>query len=158
MDNKTLQPTYFYAGFWIRLVASIVDDIFIIMAGGFLSYVINFILYFSTYGLHPFSSSFERFGLFPVIIVISWLYNSLLMSSNWQATFGMRAVGIMVIDEDTGKKIPFAQATMRYFSSYISYFIFCIGYIMIAFSRRRQALHDKIAGTYVVYKNPARFP
>ncbi|PGZ87918.1 MULTISPECIES: RDD family protein [unclassified Bacillus (in: firmicutes)] len=40
----------------------------------------------------------------------------------------------------------------RWLAQVVSSFILFIGYIMIAFSNRKTALHDKLANTYVVYK------
>jgi uncharacterized RDD family membrane protein YckC len=78
-----------------------------------------------------------------------WLYEAWLTSSEWQATLGKRALGIAVTGVD-GSRISFARATGRYFAKWISAFIFGIGYIMAAFTERKQALHDMIADTLVI--------
>ncbi|MDX6593454.1 MAG: hypothetical protein QOJ13_2650 [Gaiellales bacterium] len=65
------------------------------------------------------------------------------------ATLGRRALGIKVTDVE-GNRITFARATGRYFAKILSALTLLIGYIMAAFTARKQALHDLIAGTLVV--------
>ena len=56
---------------------------------------------------------------------------------------------IYVTDLD-GKRITFAKATGRYFAKILSGLFLLVGYIMAAFTDRKQALHDKLAGTLVL--------
>ena len=80
-------------------------------------------------------------------IVCIWLYFALQESSESQATIGKRAMNIYVTDLQ-GRRISFGQATGRHFSRILSGF-FAIGYIMVAFTEKRQGLHDLIANTLV---------
>ena len=73
-------------------------------------------------------------------------------SSSRQATVGKMATGIVVTDM-TGKKISFAKATGRHFAKIISGVILLIGFIMIAFTQKKQGLHDIIADCLVVKKD-----
>ncbi len=61
------------------------------------------------------------------------------------------AVGMKVIDEH-GQRISFGRATGRYFAKILSTLILFIGFIMAGFDSKKQALHDKLATTFVVYK------
>ena len=70
-------------------------------------------------------------------------------SSSKQGTLGKMAIGIKVTDLE-GKRITFGRATGRHFGKYLSYFTMYIGYLMAAFTQKRQALHDIIAGTLVL--------
>lgn len=79
----------------------------------------------------------------------AWLYKALLESSAWQATLGKKLFSIKVTDLD-GNRIGFGRATGRFFAQLLSQISFTIGYLMAAFTERRQALHDMIAGTIVV--------
>jgi uncharacterized RDD family membrane protein YckC len=72
-----------------------------------------------------------------------------MMSSEWQATVGKRVMSIVVTDIE-GKRITFARATGRHFAKYISAALLGIGFIIAAFTARKQALHDMIAETLVV--------
>jgi uncharacterized RDD family membrane protein YckC len=65
------------------------------------------------------------------------------------------ALGIVVTDLE-GRRISWGRANARYWSKFISALIFLIGYIMAGFTQKKQALHDMIAGTLVVVKDPYR--
>ncbi len=83
-------------------------------------------------------------------IVGIWLYFALQESSARQATVGKRAMNIYVADLQ-GRRISFGQATGRHFSKILSS-ILAIGYIMVAFTEKKQGLHDLIASTVVLRK------
>ncbi len=78
----------------------------------------------------------------------SWLYEAVMLSSSRQATLGKMAVSLKVTDL-AGNRLSFGRATGRHFAKYISGATLGIGYIMVAFTDRHQALHDMIAGTLV---------
>jgi len=78
-----------------------------------------------------------------------WLYEAFMLSSEWQATVGKRAMSIVVTGMDGGR-ISFARATGRHFAKYVSAFIIGIGFFMAAFTARKQALHDMMAETLVI--------
>jgi uncharacterized RDD family membrane protein YckC len=88
----------------------------------------------------------------PIYLSLSWLYFAFFESSNKKATIGKMALEIEVVDANS-KKISFLRATVRYWSKIISAVILGIGFIMAAFTEDKQALHDKIANTYVVNKD-----
>ena len=77
----------------------------------------------------------------------------MLESGSARATWGKRALGIMVTDLDGGR-ISFWRALGRNLGKLISALLLCFGYLMAAFTRRKQALHDMMAGTLVVVGNP----
>ncbi|HET6553779.1 MAG TPA: RDD family protein [Dyella sp.] len=81
--------------------------------------------------------------------VLVWLYFALCESSPWQGTLGKRALGIRVTGLQ-GERISFLRATGRYFAKIPSAMIFCIGFLMVAWTQRRQGLHDLIAQTLVL--------
>jgi uncharacterized RDD family membrane protein YckC len=81
-------------------------------------------------------------------VVLDWLYSALLESSSRQATVGKMALGLIVTDME-GQRISFGRATARAFAKYISCFALFIGFIMVAFTEKKQGLHDLIAGTLV---------
>ncbi len=83
-------------------------------------------------------------------LLITWLYHAYLESSSWQATIGKRVMSLYVTDLN-GQPISFLNATGRHFAKIVSGLIpLFLGYIMAAFTERRQALHDMIAGTLVL--------
>jgi uncharacterized RDD family membrane protein YckC len=136
-----------YAGFWYRFAAYLVDAIILSVAQLILASI-----FFA--GRVAYYRIWSFFLFVPYTIVstaIGWLYFALFQSSEWQATPGKKVMGIVVIDYDE-KRISFGRATGRYFAKIISGLILCIGYIMIAFTEKKQGLHDMIAETLVIRK------
>jgi uncharacterized RDD family membrane protein YckC len=119
-----------YAGFWERVVAILIDAIIVSAASGTAVIV--------TFG-HGLALGF----------LAPWLYEAFMMSSEWQATVGKRVMSIVVTDLQ-GNRISFARATGRHFAKYLSTFLLGIGFLMVAFTAKKQALHDIIAETLVV--------
>jgi len=87
-----------------------------------------------------------------LLVLGRWLYTATFQSSRWQATPGKRVLSVIVTDVG-GARISFARATARYFATYLSN-ILLIGYLMQPFTRKRQTLHDRLAGTLVVDVSP----
>jgi uncharacterized RDD family membrane protein YckC len=88
-------------------------------------------------------------GLYVLPFLMRWAYFTFFTASSWQATPGKRAVGIKVVDLD-GNAISKGRATGRWFAAALSYLTFYIGFLMAAFTDRKQALHDIVASTRVV--------
>ena len=128
-----------YAGFWRRLVAIVVDGLVV-------GIPLSFILGAAGGGIQQ-SAQSSGHGL--IRLVVYWLYFALMESSSLQATLGKMLMGIKVTDLN-GARISFARATGRYFAKILSAIICFIGYILAAFTERKQALHDMIASTLVV--------
>ncbi|GGZ07572.1 RDD family protein [Novosphingobium colocasiae] len=148
-----------YGGFWRRFVAALIDGFVLNVAfsivGSIFGVSLAFTSMFTRGEPNPLAMASAMSGLSLITLALGWLYSAVMESSSLQATVGKLAVGVVVTDL-TGERISFGRATGRYFAKYISAFVFMIGFIMVAFSSRKQGLHDKIAGT-LVYKtrNPA---
>jgi hypothetical protein len=84
----------------------------------------------------------------PPPVLAAWLYHASLESSEWQATLGKKAVGLAVTDCN-GAGISFGKATGRHFGHLISALTLTMGYLMVAFTEKKQALHDIMAGTAI---------
>ncbi len=136
--------TVTYAGFWKRFAASLIDGIIVSMVGVFFG-AFSGVLFGRILG-SPEGAALIVNG---VSIVTQWLYYALLESSPNQATVGKMALGVKVTDMD-GNRISFARATGRHFGKILSALLFCIGYLMVAFTPRKQGLHDIMAGCLVV--------
>lgn len=132
------EPTN-YAGFWIRFGAAFIDALITTAAG--------FIILYATGGSFANQSPIHNL----INLVLGWVYAAAMESSDRQATLGKMAVGIKVTDMN-GERISFGKATGRHFAKIISAIILLIGYIMAAFDSKKQALHDKMAGTLVLNK------
>jgi uncharacterized RDD family membrane protein YckC len=91
---------------------------------------------------------FSDIGLI-YLLVVHGLYFTSLESSTSQATIGKKLLGLKVVDK-YGDRINFATALYRYLFKHVSTYTLMIGFLMAAFSLKRQALHDKAANTLVV--------
>jgi uncharacterized RDD family membrane protein YckC len=123
-----------YGGFWIRVVAAIIDGILLGIVGGILRAALDD----------------NAAGLFNFILGLA--YYGGMESSARQATIGKSLLGLKVTDLD-GNRISFLRAIGRYFAKILSALILLIGFIMVAFTEKKQGLHDMIAGTLVVKTN-----
>jgi len=121
-----------YAGFWKRVAATLID-----------SCVVSLVTAMVTAG----SMGVAWFAIF----FLPWLYEAAMTSSEKQATLGKMALGIIVTDT-AGQRISFARATGRHFAKWVSALILGIGFIMVAFTEKKQGLHDMMAETFVVNK------
>jgi uncharacterized RDD family membrane protein YckC len=86
-------------------------------------------------------------------ITLGWLYYALMESSRHQATLGKAFMGLIVTDLK-GDRISFARATVRYLAKWLSILTLSLGFLMAAFTTRRQALHDIVAGCLIVSRQP----
>jgi len=127
-----------YAGFWRRVGASILDSILLTTVYNLLMWIV-----------WPDSWKSNPIFLFVTTTIFTWLYYSLLESSAKQGTLGKVVLGLKVVDYNN-QRISFARATGRYFSKFISAAILMIGFVMVAFTVKKQGLHDMIAGTLVI--------
>lgn len=81
--------------------------------------------------------------LFPAIASITfWIYKS--------ATPGKMVLGLKIVDADTGGPCSTGQLIGRYLGYYVSLLVFFLGFIWVAFDKRKQGWHDKLAGTLVI--------
>ena len=125
-----------YAGFWIRLLAYITDAVIL----GAITFPLVQAL--NSMGIADDSSSV-------LSIAISWMYFAVFESSDWMASPGKKALGLIVTNEQ-GMRISVGRATRRYFAKILSALLLGIGFFMIAFTARKQGLHDKIFHTLVL--------
>jgi uncharacterized RDD family membrane protein YckC len=132
-----------FAGFWIRLVAFLIDS----LAIGAIVSVLSFpraglVTWDAPVRLDPWVTTLET--------VVGLLYFTLLWSSlGTGRTLGMRMVGLRVVGLD-GQSIGLGAAVVRWVGLVISGAAVLIGLVWVAFDPRKQGWHDKLAGTLVV--------
>lgn len=83
-------------------------------------------------------------------LLVSWMYFAIQESSSYQATVGKRAAGVIVVNTES-ERISLGQATIRWVIKQIP-FVNLISYLIIAIDEKKQGLHDKAAGTYVIFR------
>jgi uncharacterized RDD family membrane protein YckC len=133
-----------YAGFWRRVAAFLLDCFIVFVPVQYLLLILV-------------SLELESAGVWLSLadVAIWWAYKAGMESSGLQATLGKKAMSIKVCDLD-GQRISFARASGRFVAWFISAMLFGIGYLVAAFTPKRQALHDIIASTLVVKADPFR--
>jgi uncharacterized RDD family membrane protein YckC len=137
-----------YAGFWARFAAFIVDRIVVLAVSFAVGFVFAFVLVIANEGDPAILEGPTGYLLNLAGFIGEWLYFALMESSRRQATVGKMALGIVVTDL-YGRRITFGRATGRYFAKIISALILFLGFLMVAWTQRKQGLHDMIAGTLV---------
>lgn len=129
-----------------RRLAAFVIDVFVMLALYMLS---GMILGLAVFSAPILSLPMVGFWFYGGMFALSWIYFAGLESSSIQATVGKKLLGLKVTTL-SGKRIGFLRASARYFSKILSRLIFMIGFLMVAFTKKKQGLHDKIAQTLVI--------
>lgn len=135
-----------YAGFWKRFCAYFIDIIITQIVVVIIAFICGFMIGMSG------GSEAEGAIVGGIIgIVLPWIYFAVMESSGKQATLGKMALGIKVTSTE-GEKITFGKASGRYFGKILSALILLIGFVMVAFTEKKQGLHDIMAGCLVLNK------
>lgn len=134
---------YEYAGFWVRTGAAFIDTILILI----IIVPILTAIYGTDYWINQaivkgFWDVLFNYILPAIAIIIFWAYKS--------ATPGKMALKLTIVDAKTGGPPSTGQLIGRYFGYYISIIPLFLGLIWVGIDRRKQGLHDKIAGTVVI--------
>jgi uncharacterized RDD family membrane protein YckC len=146
-----LTPAVPYAGFWLRFWAYLIDGL-VLSALPLVIALLIAPLFFT--GGTALAGLGVTIFLVPTLLGEGWLYFAILESS-LQATPGKRVLGLKVTGID-GEPISFGRASLRYFAKILSAAILNIGFIMAAFTKRKQALHDILASCLVVRAGKSR--
>jgi uncharacterized RDD family membrane protein YckC len=138
-ENEKIDLDVKYASLGIRILAYLIDGIFVIP----LSIVFEYIVFGDT--------NFEENTLSRNILnLIIWtIYYGITESSKYQATIGKKICGIIVIDTE-GKRLSFKKAYLRFLAQFISIIPLGFGIWSIASDEKKQAWHDMLLNCYVI--------
>ncbi|MGG0308351.1 RDD family protein [Priestia megaterium] len=142
--RRSTVKSYPYAGFWLRAGAIAIDAGIMVAFALMLSLIltpVKFMVYDDSFVIDAFQNL--------IIMVVGFLYFALTESSQWQATVGKKAVGLIVTDMN-GNRLTFGRASARYWSKVVSGLSCYVGFIMAGFTDKKQGLHDMIAGCLVL--------
>jgi len=150
-SGAAAQVGWHYGGFWIRFGARMID--------GFLLGIVQASLALALFG--TFGAQFMpnvirsepqslRVSFQILSYAIGFLYEVLFLHYRG-ATLGKMALGLQVVRSD-GESLGWGVCIARYFMNFVSALILLIGYIMAGFDSEKRALHDRVCGTRVVYK------
>jgi uncharacterized RDD family membrane protein YckC len=145
-----------YAGFWIRVLAWLIDAIILMVAGS----IVQFALLGSLVaipnvqpGADPTAALAGMMGMLGIVylvnMVIGCSYEAGFVGSTLSATPGKLAVGLKVL-RPGGGRVSLGRAVGRYFAKVLSGLILGIGYIIVGFDAQKRGLHDMICDTRVV--------
>lgn len=145
-NMSTIDPNELeYVGFWPRVLASIIDTILLMIVMAPLAKVVygdGFFAYNYEATIHSPGEFWLNFVLPAVAVIAFW--------SARHATPGKMVIGAKIVDAKTGGAPSLGQHIIRYLGYFVSIFPFCLGLLWVAFDKRKQGWHDKIAGTVVV--------
>ena len=133
-----------YAGFWIRVFASLVDSILIACVTAPIMRLVYGPAFFAAEGpliMGP-AHVLVVYVLPAVAVVVFWIYR--------QATPGKMMLGMRVVDARTGGRPGNGQLVIRYLGYFVSSFPLGLGLVWVAFDQRKQGWHDKLAKTLVI--------
>lgn len=133
-----------YAGFWRRAGASIIDSFAIAL--------LTLPLVWLIYGEEYFTSTEPQLVQGGADFIISYILPFALVIGFWvwrSATPGKMLLGIKIIDKN-GDKPSTLRFIGRYFAYIPSALIFCLGFLWVAFDKKKRGWHDMLAGTLVV--------
>jgi uncharacterized RDD family membrane protein YckC len=133
------------AGFWLRVVALIVDDgVLLILLAVMMAAAENV------------GGEELAVPVYWLWIAVTFLYWPVLESTARRGTLGKMALGLVVGDVDGGG-LNFLRSLLRNLAKIISAIPLGIGFLLAAFTARKQALHDLITKAVVMRKGPGSF-
>lgn len=132
-----------YTGFWARVGASLIDTIIVLA----ITYPILIAIYgwdyFGDSGIFAGVADFMLSFVFPMMaVIVYWLYR--------QATPGKIAISAKIVDAKTGEKPSLQQCLIRYIGYILALLPLGLGILWVAWDKKKQGWHDKLAGTVVV--------
>ena len=145
MNTEETSDPVSYVGFWARLGAMIIDSIIISIVVYILSLILVDESALASENAPPTQMLLAfliSFVLPAIAVILFWVY--------LQATAGKLVVGARIVRADNGMNPSVGQCIGRDFSYFLSGLILGLGYLWVAFDKRKQGWHDKLAGTVVV--------
>lgn len=135
------KPRAEYAGFWIRLVAALIDLVLIAALLGPLTIALT--------GKGPTLTEGGLINfLVPAVVIIAFW--------NWKsATPGKLLLRLEIVDAGTLGKPAMSQWLLRYLGYVLSAIVVFLGFIWVGFDERKRGWHDRIATTAVIRRPQA---
>ncbi len=133
-----------YAGFWIRVVAALVDTLW-------LSPLVFLFMYLAM-GSNMLSIDNPSSTLDSAIAQIIWVVVVVALWIKFASTPGKMLFGMKIVDAKTHDEVPAPRLLLRYIGYFISMIPLFLGIIWVGIDKKKQGWHDKIAGTVVIRK------
>jgi uncharacterized RDD family membrane protein YckC len=146
VDAQGTPDDYDYGGFWLRFLAAIIDNILIGIVVGLISMAIVGAIFGFGMTSDGYTGIIVNYaitiGLTLTATVMFWKYK--------QGTPGKLMFSMRIVDAETLGPISWGQCFGRYFSYFVSALPLLLGYMWAGWDPRKQAWHDKLAGTVVI--------
>jgi uncharacterized RDD family membrane protein YckC len=146
MTSTTVQR-FEYAGFWIRVVAAMIDGVILSMVRYAITVPLGFEGFFSPGRPGIWYSAY--WGPGPGIGFLTGIAYYVYFWTQQGATPGKMALGLKVVTPE-GNLISMGQAIGRYFANYLDILTLGIGYMMAGWDDQKRALHDRLCDTRVI--------
>ena len=140
---------YEYVGFWMRVAASILDNLWL----GVAMFILIVVL--AATGLVHVSATETSLNatliqlLVPMIVVVA-------LWSRFASTPGKMAFKAKILDADTFEPVSTSRLVLRYIGYFVSMLPFFLGFIWVGIDERKQGFHDKIARTVVIMEDESK--
>ena len=134
---------YEYAGFWLRVGASIIDMILLMII---IAPIITAIYGVSYWDNQKFIAGFWDF-------IINWIFPAIAVIAFWvylQATPGKMVFKAIIVDEKTGNSPDIKQWIIRYLGYIPAFLVLGLGIFWVGWDKKKQGWHDKLANTVVI--------
>jgi len=143
MADDTAQAVPEYVGFWKRVFATLIDSLVMIAVVVPIALAVYGTQYLQLNAAGK-TRAFDWLmnGLLVVAIIVLWRYRG--------ATPGKMLVSAKIVDANTLGAPSTGKLIGRYFAYFVSTIPLCLGFLWIAFDKRKQGWHDKLAGTLVI--------
>lgn len=144
LEQQLREAVIEYVGFWSRVGASLIDSVLVILVTAPLLYALYGETYFTDVEtIYWGPGELLINNLLPAIgVILFWSYRS--------ATPGKMLIHARIVDARSFRKPSTGQLIGRYLGYFVSLIPLGLGLFWIAFDRRKQGWHDKLAGTVVI--------
>ncbi len=143
-----------YAGFWRRLAADLIDNLVLLPVMSFLAP--------TEWPARPSLGTLTRaLGAHPVhqlLGLLAGLAYSIFFWIKFLGTPGKLLMGCRLVDASTLGPLSVRQSLVRNLGYLVSYATLGLGFLWIAWDKRKQGLPDKMAGSLVLYVGPGTRP
>jgi uncharacterized RDD family membrane protein YckC len=141
-----------YGGFWIRFVAYLIDGVILFVANLVISLVLSLLITVLVLGTDTNLNESSNTTLNLISFIVSFVLSAGYFSFYWAGgqTWGMRWLGLRVVDAETGGPIGVGRGFTRWLGFILSGLACYVGLIWAAFDARKQGWHDKLANSVVV--------
>ena len=138
-----MQNSVEYVGFWWRLLATVIDNIWLcVLIYGLLWWLMGSQAFTADVQLTPIAA-FILYVLPIILVLIFWQYKS--------ATPGKMLLRMKIVDAETHTSVAPARLLLLYFAYIVSILPLGLGFVWAAFDAKKQCFHDKIAKTVVIF-------